>query len=244
VRLSAPTRERRSIHGLIRVAIEGEALRLAGESFGRVDRRPGRRFVANREEGFTGLSLRVLQSQPVSDRQSSLEAPQASEADLARLIDTLRARMSSDEVMRVRLIESHLPEHAWRLAPIEDQRAGDDEPGVGDAGDVAAPRSAQAAPNEVVAAPMALPTRVFAPVEARVTVCPSHDADGRPVQIVLDGRAQAVTHAIGPHRVEGLWWQGHDKSRDYFDIELSDARRLWIFRVRPSGRWFVHGDYG
>ena len=44
-----------------------------------------------------------------------------------------------------------------------------------------------------------------------------------------------------PRRIESGWWDGYDIARDYF-VALSRAgERLWVFRDRRSGRWFLHG---
>ena len=45
----------------------------------------------------------------------------------------------------------------------------------------------------------------------------------------------------GPERIESGWWDGFDIARDYF-IALNPAgARLWGFRDRRSGEWFLHG---
>jgi protein ImuB len=76
-------------------------------------------------------------------------------------------------------------------------------------------------------------------------VSPSDDRDGRPVQVIWpDGTSQRIVHALGPDRIAGQWWRGHDKTRDYFDAEDEAGRRLWLFRVCETGRWFLHGEYG
>jgi nucleotidyltransferase/DNA polymerase involved in DNA repair len=87
-----------------------------------------------------------------------------------------------------------------------------------------------------------LPTLLYpAPIEVRVTVAPSHDLDGRPVQMIFNDQLLTLTHAVGPHRISGLWWQHHHKTRDYFDVHDTAGQRLWIFRVTSTSRWFLHG---
>lgn len=67
---------------------------------------------------------------------------------------------------------------------------------------------------------------------------PLHVEQGRPVYggpLQLPGRSR---------RVECGWWDGFDVARDYF-VALSWAgERLWVFRDRRSGRWFLHGLFG
>jgi hypothetical protein len=43
--------------------------------------------------------------------------------------------------------------------------------------------------------------------------------------------------------VAGVWWTGHDKTRDYFDVVDHAGRRFWVFRALPSRRWFLHGAF-
>ena len=74
-------------------------------------------------------------------------------------------------------------------------------------------------------------------------VSPSDDRDGRPISITQDGKVRRVMHAVGPERIAGQWWEGHNKTRDYFAVEDEEGRRSWVFRVRETGRWFVHGEF-
>ena len=74
-------------------------------------------------------------------------------------------------------------------------------------------------------------------------VRPSHDRDGAPVAFTLAGETRRIVHAVGPERIGGAWWTGHDKTRDYFDIEDEAGRRWWLFRVLQSSRWYLHGSF-
>lgn len=44
-----------------------------------------------------------------------------------------------------------------------------------------------------------------------------------------------------PRRIESGWWDGADVSRDYFIALSRVGQRLWVFRDRRSGQWFLHG---
>ena len=47
-----------------------------------------------------------------------------------------------------------------------------------------------------------------------------------------------------PERIAGRWWEGNDKTRDYFDVETDeDGKRFWIFRVFQTGKWYLHGVF-
>jgi protein ImuB len=45
----------------------------------------------------------------------------------------------------------------------------------------------------------------------------------------------------GPERIESGWWDGMDVVRDYYVAQGRNGSRLWVFRERGSGAWFVHG---
>ena len=45
----------------------------------------------------------------------------------------------------------------------------------------------------------------------------------------------------GPERIESGWWDGNDVVRDYYVAQGRNGSRLWVFRDRTSGAWFVHG---
>ena len=74
-------------------------------------------------------------------------------------------------------------------------------------------------------------------------VSPSDDRDGRPISFTWDGEVHRLPHGVGPERIAGHWWRGHHRTRDYFDIEDEDGRRFWIFRVRETNRWYLHGEF-
>ncbi|GAB4348567.1 MAG: DNA polymerase Y family protein [Gammaproteobacteria bacterium] len=48
----------------------------------------------------------------------------------------------------------------------------------------------------------------------------------------------------GPERIEGGWWDGADRARDYFVADDEGGARLWLFRELRSLRWFLHGLFG
>lgn len=45
----------------------------------------------------------------------------------------------------------------------------------------------------------------------------------------------------GPQRIETGWWDGLDTTRDYFHACNPAGARLWIYRERRSGEWYLHG---
>jgi protein ImuB len=81
------------------------------------------------------------------------------------------------------------------------------------------------------------------PEQIGVIVSPSHDCQGRPVSFTWRGRVHRLVHSTGPQRIAGQWWQGHRKTRDYFDVENDAGERFWIFRVMETRKWYVHGEF-
>jgi protein ImuB len=74
-------------------------------------------------------------------------------------------------------------------------------------------------------------------------VSPSDDREGRPVMFVHEDGVHRVSHCVGPERIAGRWWDGHDKTRDYFDVQDAQGRRFWVFRVTQTGKWYLHGVF-
>jgi protein ImuB len=182
--------------------------------------------------GFLGIQLIVTSMQRISDEQIALLEHEefAGEIELDHLIERLSVRMGQETVAQAEPIESHVPENAFayqRSLAATESRA----------------RAGSPCHNRTVR-----PLHLFDwPEEIHVMVSPSHDMDGFPIQFSrpsCGGATHRLSHAIGPERIAGQWWRGHDKTRDYFDVEdESSGERFWIFRVQETGKWFVHGEF-
>ncbi len=182
---------------------------------------------ARARDGFTSVELAVPVWERLAEGQARLLGRDRhdTDAEAARLVERLRVRWSPGAVLGVRAVESHLPERAYAAAPVAAEAANPVDPGV--------IRSASV-PLHL------LPT----PAEVTAVTRPSRDDDdARPAQITVAGVAHPLAHAAGPHRVAGVWWTGHDKTRDYFDVVDTAGRRFWVFRAAPSRRWFLHGTF-
>ena len=225
VPLSRPHRDRATLLDLIRCEVE------------RVDC----------EHGFVRFRLDVPLHEPVADAQVQLFDPRSADerAELDRLFQRLRSRLGAAAVVRPQLVESYLPERAWRPAA-------DDDPVAAASRSAAAKTTVAAVASDVTAAASPpRPLTVFpTPVEVRVVCEPSDDRTGRPRQFAWQGAAHRLTHVVGPERVAGEWWRGHRRTRDYYDVEDDAGRRYWLFRVlhpRADGavvaRWFLHGRF-
>lgn len=182
------------------------------------------------DEGFTAIRLAVPVAEPLGDGQLLLleREEQSAAEELARLIELLGARLGRGSLVCPKPVESHLPERAYRL----------DEP------DSVRPAKIIATGGVGSTAAGARPLCLLArPVEVTAVVSPSHDADGPPLSFTHGHNVHRLVHVDGPERIAGVWWEGRDKTRDYFDAEDESGRRFWLFRVVQTGRWFLHGVF-
>ncbi len=68
------------------------------------------------------------------------------------------------------------------------------------------------------------------------------DVDQRvPISFTVAGEVHPLVFCNGPERITGPWWEGRNKTRDYFDAEDRDGQRFWIFRVEETREWYLHG---
>jgi protein ImuB len=81
------------------------------------------------------------------------------------------------------------------------------------------------------------------PLRVSAATLSQHGEEHRVLTLADDREVMCVKHVCGPERIDGLWWEGHNKTRDYYDVETTDGRRLWIFRVNQTGKWFAHGEF-
>jgi protein ImuB len=177
--------------------------------------------------GFTGIHLHVPVFERLTEEQISLcqEDDLAGQAELDELIARVVARLGDDAIVQPKLLESHVPERAftWHGLPARDEK------------------------NETRAGSPCHENRplqlLSMPVEIGVMVSPSDDRDGRPILFRRGSDVHQLTHAIGPERISGEWWRGHEKTRDYFDVEDEEGKRFWVFRVNETGKWYVHGTF-
>ena len=125
--------------------------------------------------GFVRFQLDVPLHEPIADAQIELFDQQAidHQKEFDRLLQRLRVRLGEDAVIRPEMVESHLPERAWKAA--------DDEP------------------SATVALALPRPLTLFpVPIEIRVVCEPFDSSMGRPRQFSWQGNIHRISHAIGP----------------------------------------------
>lgn len=129
------------------------------------------------------------------------------------LLERLGNRLGSGCIRSLRCLADHRPERSWQLC----------EPGAdGDAGSASPPHGV---PRH---APVQPPWLLSRP---------------RPLQVVQGVPQYAGALSLGdrPQRIEAGWWDGFDVTRDYFVARSAAGERLWVFRDRRSGGWYLHG---
>lgn len=154
----------------------------------------------------------------------------------ARLVERLRGRLGESAVHGLVPAADHRPERAWAATEV---------PGVllrrGGAGQRAAPaadardaRTARAADSgDAADEPSGERPLWLSPAPE-----PLRSVAGRPR---LGGTLRMIE---GPERIESGWWDGGDVARDYFVAVGVSGERLWVFRDRADGRWYLHGRFG
>ena len=216
IALSRPSRDPVNLFNLVRCATEN---------------------LQGGDDGFLGIRLFVPIAERIGDEQIALldQERYAGEIELAQLIERLCVRLGEDAIGQPQLLESHVPERAFRSG------FGARVSGIGSNQDALA---LTRYPNPEPRNPSSRPLQLLPdPTEIAVMVSPSDDRDGRPILFRRGGEVHELRHAVGPERISGEWWRGHDKTRDYFDVEDHQGRRFWVFRVNETGKWYVHGCF-
>ena len=62
--------------------------------------------------------------------------------------------------------------------------------------------------------------------------------------VAIEARKDTLQLVSGPERIESGWWDEQDVARDYYTAKNGDGQKLWVFRVRRTRSWFLHGLFG
>lgn len=175
--------------------------------------------------GFDLIRLAAEATEPLATTQVGLDGRADAALHLSRLVDRLVARFGADAIVRPVPVESHVPERSEGRA----------EPMLADP--PPAPRADR-------------PIRLFdPPEEVRVLYAVP---DGPPALFIWRRQQIAVARHVGPERIAPEWWRDSPgtRLRDYFRIEDTAGRRLWLYREGLAGdgrgglpRWFIHGVF-
>ncbi len=183
--------------------------------------------------GFDLMTLEALRVEPLVLHQSRLDGAREAGADVAALLDRLTAKLGPQKVTWDAWVQSHKPERVERRVPVlvDQVLSGSVETEV----EVARER----------------PLRLFDPAEevAVLYAVP----EGPPARFSWRRVTFLMVRFEGPERIAPEWWRDRKgtRLRDYYKVEVTDGRRLWLYREGIVGdarggdpRWFVQGVFG
>jgi protein ImuB len=170
--------------------------------------------------GFETFTLSVLSLEALNSTQLSLTevSPVEDEESFHALVDRLGMKLGFQEVNRIRVCESLLPEHSVEFRPAT-------------ASVIASAEwpSYRIRPIRLLDPPMRIEVSILIPGES-------------PAQFFVGQQRHRIVRSEGPERLISEWWRGSQSRwgvRDYYRIEDEQGLRFWIFH--HSGRWFLHG---
>ena len=149
---------------------------------------------------------------------------------LVRLVERLRGRLGESRVHGLTVAADHRPERAWAAPSVPGVLRSCESP--------AGPRSAPASKSSTSPLRDMLDAPAERPLWLSLEPEPLRSIEGRPH---LDGQLRVIE---GPERIESGWHDGKDIGRDYFIAVGAQGERLWVFRDRADGRWYLHGRFG
>ncbi|KGJ04258.1 protein ImuB [Paracoccus halophilus] len=167
--------------------------------------------------GIDQLRLEATQVEPLPVEQISHAGPDR-QGRVADLITRIGARIGLENVQRFLPADSHIPERSFIIAPAAFSR-----PETG--WNIPCPRPLIIFPPEAIAASGPRPPRHFRWRRMRLT----------------------TLRATGPERIAPEWWLDDENwrsgMRDYWRLETTEGRRLWLFHTPQNPGWFVQGEF-
>ena len=208
--------------------------------------------------GIDVLELNAVSSEPLSNEQAAISDANTScgwrSEDISQLIDRLSNRLGNNHVYRLHTRQSHIPEQAQikhpALAPLN-EKVTTSSPNTlpFDSSDEIPETFSPSIGRPFLLLPQAEPITVIAEVP-----------DGAPLRFTWRRITHSVVRAEGPQRIAPEWWRdlkSHQKTRDYYTIEVKTGARYWVYRdglygeeegneatSEKSPRWFLHGLFG
>ncbi len=182
--------------------------------------------------GFDLITLAASETQALRPQQVG-NRQEEDIAAAARFLDRVAARLGPEAVCQISHHESHQPEKCQQLVP------------AGTTGLAWEQFPHGKAPRPLRLLPRPEGIEVLAEVP-----------EGPPMRFRWRRLSHRVLKAAGPERIAAEWWlTGHQDTRDYYQVEVEDGARFWLFRkglyavpgVRPaeenSPQWFLHGFF-
>jgi protein ImuB len=184
--------------------------------------------------GYDSIDLAVPHGEALAEVQPGLEAERHRANEIGPLLDRLAVRHGPARVRRFAAGNSHVPERAGKLRPL----------------DAKAKTSTWLEVSETE--PPLRPLILLDPPQ-KVEVIAAVP-EGPPQRFRWRGKPHRVLRQEGPERIAAEWWRrrgGHaDNSgltRDYYRVEDETGHRFWLFRHGLYGQeaehpdWYVHG---
>lgn len=177
------------------------------------------RGLAEIDAGF-GIDLLRLEATQVENLpvQQISHVSGDAQGKLDDLISRLGTRVGLENIQRFLPADSHIPERSFIMVPTAYS-----EPASGWANNQ--PRPICLFPPEPIAARGSQPPKQFRWRRMSLTT----------------GRA------TGPERIAPEWWLEDENwrsgLRDYWRVETTQGRRLWMFYTPQKPGWFVHGEF-
>ncbi|MDE2265006.1 MAG: DNA polymerase Y family protein [Alphaproteobacteria bacterium] len=173
--------------------------------------------------GFEAARLDALECETLPVGQATLAVERQAD-NLPFLIDRLGSRLGLENIVRLKLNDTHIPEHAVAYAPALD-------------------RSDWSGQDDLLRPLLILPCAEPAEVTALMP-------DGPPRRFRWRGVSYGVALSEGPERIRPEWWrrQQRPRTRDYYTVEDEAGHRFWLYReMMEEGddhpRWFMHGVF-
>ena len=155
-------------------------------------------------------------------QRALFEKRTAADEEWEAILDRLRIRLGDEAVRSLGLNDDYRPEKSWRHLPAMGTLPFDSMNSMGTL-------PFDSTGSVPIAVPIAGP---IAGAERQ-----------RPLWLLPVPRP---LHEIpkclsGPERLESGWWDGLDAMRDYYHAQTADGARLWVYRDRRNGSWFLQG---
>ncbi|WBU53706.1 DNA polymerase Y family protein [Paracoccus sp. SCSIO 75233] len=167
--------------------------------------------------GIDQMRLEATQVEPLPTEQINHAGPDNRDR-LDDLITRIGTRIGLENILRFLPADSHIPERSFIMAP-----------------------AAYSSPEPFPPPPRLRPLIMFRPEAIRAT-------GPRPPQQFRWRRMRLTTmRATGPERIAPEWWLNDENwrsgPRDYWRVETTQGRRLWLFYTPQDPGWFVQGEF-
>lgn len=178
--------------------------------------------------GIQRICIEVKKAESLATQARTFWETEAGEAsrDIGTLVEILSSRLGREAVVRARLEAEHQPEAAFCYVSCLEE----------------SPRWA----TDINPA-QRLPFRFTRPVRLKQTPVMvdvvSMLPGALPCRVQVGHQEETIARAWGPERITTGWWRGRHFRRDYYQVELKDGRRLWIFRDLATDAWHLQGHF-